>query len=201
MKHLRALLVWCLVAQLAVPPVIAQPIIIQQDTFRPATGGRTISNLRLVTQSSDGTEAVFAFDYTYDGLGGLSALILPVVEKRDQKGISAWFGVDPVTVAPGRGPLAVKIKYFNDEPGVPLQFTTDRIRMYFLDPSGTIVIGSSSFLRTVRWGSATGTPATKGDRESRKPAESSSKKLAREEARRKAEAEAKRLAEEKRVAE
>lgn len=131
----------------------AQPVLIQpNDPFqRPATG-TSISNLRVFNQSANGTELVLAMDYSYDGQRGMVASLLPVIEKRDQKGVSAWFGSDPVTIGAGRGPIAMRVRFFNDEPGVPTGLTTDRVRIMVLDQSGRAVIGGNVFLKTIRWG-------------------------------------------------
>lgn len=128
----------------------AQPLILQPN--QPQIGGNGIKNVRVVRQNPEGTEVVLAMDYTYDGFGGLTALVLPVIEKKDQKGIGHWFGLDPVTIGVGRGPVSVKVRFFNDEPGVPEKFTTDRIRMLILDSNGRSVISGNNALIKINWG-------------------------------------------------
>ena len=127
-----------------------QPVIPQIELMQAIGNG--FNHPRVVSQSEDGSEVVLAMDYTYDGIGGMSALVIPVIEKRNQKGIGGWFGTDPVAVVRGRGPISFKIKYFNDEAGVPPELTTDRIRMYFLNSGGTTKIGTDLILTTIKWG-------------------------------------------------
>lgn len=107
MKLLKQLIVGVLTVQLGLGP-IAQPILTQPNPFQPQTG-TGIANLRVTQQSADGTEVVLAMDYSYDGFGGPNAQILPLIEKKDQKGIAAWFGADPVTVGVGKGVISLKV--------------------------------------------------------------------------------------------
>lgn len=130
----------------------AQPVLQQPDFFRPREVN-SLRNLRVVSQNSDKTETVLAMDYSYDGMWGGSVLLLPVIEKRSKQGVSAWFGADPVPLTAGQGLISVKVRYFNDEPGVPPQLETDRIRMLYLNSSGVAVVSSSMFLKTIKWGS------------------------------------------------
>jgi membrane protein involved in colicin uptake len=151
MKRLKHIIAGWLAIHLSLGPLIAQPILTQPNPFQSQTG-TGINNLRVVQQSPDGTEVVLTMEYTYDGFGGQNALIVPVIEKRDQKGIAAWFGADPVTVGMGKGLVSIKVKYFNDEPGVPLQLTSDRLRILLLNRTGTAIISSIPFLKTIKWG-------------------------------------------------
>ncbi len=114
--------------------------------------GIEFSNLRLVRQSADKTEAVLAFQYRYDGSAGAAAQIALVLEKHGEKSVSSWFGAEPLVVGTGRAPLSVKVKYFADEPGVPPEFTTDRVRVLLLNNSGNTIVASALFLRTIHWG-------------------------------------------------
>jgi hypothetical protein len=200
-----------LIFQLALGPAFAQIF----DSSSPFGGaGNTvnvsgISNLKIVDQSADGTEVTLNFDYTYDGLAGPTAKLIAVIEKRGEKGVAGWFGCDPVVVSKGNGPVSVRIRYFNDEFGVPPQFTSDRGRILFLNQSGISVVSSTPFVKTIKWGSADAKPAdrpsptpvliARGDTESaRKLAEEKrqaeakamQEAKAREEAARKAQAEA-----------
>src|SRR5262245_53206574 len=117
MKVLKIFIVWLLAIQLGLTPLFGQPIVLQ-PTLRPLAASG-VSNLRVIEQSRDGTEVLFGMDVTYDGFCGQTALIVPVIEKKDQKGVSRWFGADPVTVPIGKSPISIKVKYFNDEEGVP----------------------------------------------------------------------------------
>ncbi len=197
MKLLQWLLTGVLVVQLGFPWALAQPILIQPESPFQQQAGNGIANLRVTSQSKDGTLAILTFDYTYDGTSGASALLLPVIEKRNQKGIASWFGADPVAIGAGRGIVSAKVKYFNDEPGVPPQFTSDRVRVLILNNNGVTVIAGIPFLKTINWGSANA-PAVLSVAASGPSAEILAKEAeAREKARLKAEADAKRLAEDK----
>src|SRR5258708_2529413 len=140
MKVLHHFISIMLALQLSLGSLLAQPVMVQQSPFQSPTG-TGITNLRLINQSPDGTEALLTMDYSYDGRLGPSVQIVPLFEKKDQKGVSAWFGADPVTVGQGRGPVSVKSKYFNDEPGVPPQLTTDRVIILMLNQNGTVILG------------------------------------------------------------
>jgi hypothetical protein len=153
MKALKALLVSILVCQLSLGPLLAQPVILQPNPFESRTG-TGVTNLRIVRQSADGTEVILTMEYSYDGFAGNNALAIPVIEKRNQKGVSAWFGSDPVAIGRGKGLISMTIKYFNDEPGVPPEFTSDRLRILILNQSGTAILSSIPFLKNIKWGSA-----------------------------------------------
>jgi hypothetical protein len=196
MKSIHLPLICLLACQVQIAPLYSQIGGIQQDPFKINTGS-SIRNLRVSKQSPDGTELTLDMDYAFDGASGPTALLLPVIEKKDHKGASAWFGADPKVVSKGRGLVSIKVKYFNDEPGVPPQLTTDRIRMLLLNNTGRAAILSSPFIKTINWGSADARPAAVP---SRRPAGQDKEKLlaearARDEARVKAEAEAKARAE------
>ena len=125
------------------------------DTLRPGT---SISNVRVGNQSRDGTEATLIMDVSYDGSRGSTAVLIPKFEKKGQKEVSSWFGADPVTIGQGKGTISIKAKYFNDEPGVPTQLTTDTIRVLVLNDSRSAILSGSTVLKTIKWGSAQGTP-------------------------------------------
>ena len=110
------------------------------------------SNLRVMVTQPEATEALFTFDYTYDGRLGLTARALAIVDLRSRKGSSAWFGCDPVTIAKGHGTVSIKIKFFNDEEGVPESVITDRVRLLFLNDTQTVVANSTPFLKNITWG-------------------------------------------------
>lgn len=209
MKLPQSVCVWLLVFALVQPPVLAQPILQLPDAVRPQTAASTFSNLRVVRQSNDGTEVTLAMNYAYDGLAGVSATILPVIEKRGKSGTGSWFGADPQHISQGRGLISVTVKYFNDEPGVPPQFTSDRVRLLLLDYTGRMMLSSALFLKTINWGSPNAKPVPLptghiGGLPSNQLAENSAAQAAqakaREAQRLKAEAEAKRLADEQRLA-
>ncbi|HEY1172250.1 MAG TPA: hypothetical protein VGH19_12825 [Verrucomicrobiae bacterium] len=134
--------------------VQAQPVIIGGSDPLRGGGGNTIRNLRVTEKTADGTEAVLTMEYSYDGNLGASAFVVPVIQKKGEKGVSAWFGADPQTVGRGRGLISVKVRFFNDEPGVPAQLTTDSVRVMLMNSSKRAVITSIPFLTTVQWGSA-----------------------------------------------
>ncbi len=141
----------CLATWLGATFLSAQPVLNSQNSFRPQSG-TGITNLRVTRQSADGTEVVLTMDYAYDGLAGPNAQAIPLIEKKDQKGVSAWFGADPVAVGIGRGVISLTVKYFNDEPGVPPALTTDRLRILLLNQSGTAILTSIPFLKSIKWG-------------------------------------------------
>ncbi|MCF7709176.1 MAG: hypothetical protein K9N52_09790 [Verrucomicrobia bacterium] len=149
-----ALRVLTLVALLSGSAAVnAQPILIQPVFEEPEARFNTIKNIYVMERSEDGTELVLGFDYTYNGAGGGTAQVVPVIEKKGLSNASAWFGANPVTINEGRGAVSVKVRYFNEEPGVPDQLTTDRIRMLFLNSSGRVILDSSVDLKKVKWGS------------------------------------------------
>src|SRR5688572_12095338 len=104
MKALKQFAVWVLVFQLSgLGPLFAQPVFDGIDPFNQRSAvGMGAENLRVAQQTPDGTEALITLDYTYDGFAGPVALILPVIGKRGQRSVGAWFGSDPVTVGRGR---------------------------------------------------------------------------------------------------
>ncbi len=165
MKFLERSVVWLLVAQLSGwPALLAQPVIIQPGSPFGAQQnlGSGIDNLRISQQSPDGAEAHLTMDYSYDGFGGPVAQILPVIGKKGQKGVSAWFGADPVTVGRGRGTITLRVRYFNDEPGVPAVFTSDQLRILILNQSGTAILTAVPFLKNINWGNPNGPKARPG---------------------------------------
>ena len=158
---LRHVAVWTLVLQLSGLALFAQPILIQpNDPFgqRPVIG-MGVENLRVVEQSADGTEALLTMDYSYDGFAGTTAKIVPMIGKKGQRGVSGWFGSDPVTIGRGSGTISIKVKYFNDEPGVPPMFTSDQVQVFILNQTGTARLFAVPFLKTIKWGHPSTKPA------------------------------------------
>ncbi|MEW6306211.1 MAG: hypothetical protein AB1705_22320, partial [Verrucomicrobiota bacterium] len=139
-----------------------------QDPFRSQVGN-TVRNLRVTRFSPDRTEALLTMEYAYDGFGGPTALIVPVIEKKGQPNVASWFGADPVTVGKGRGIVSVPVRYFNDEPGVPPEFTSDRIRILIMNNNRRNMITSVPVLKEITWGTPDAKPAaaTPGTREGR----------------------------------
>ncbi|MEW6159225.1 MAG: hypothetical protein AB1813_17505, partial [Verrucomicrobiota bacterium] len=158
MKFLKSLTTGILIAHLGLSPLLAQPVLSPQNPFQP-TVGSGITNLRVTKQSEDGTEALLTMEYTYDGFGGNTTQIVPLIGKKGQKGVSAWFGSDPVTVGRGRGIVTVKVRYFNDEFGVPPEFTSDRLEILLLNQAGNAIVSRVPFLKTIKWGSPNAKPA------------------------------------------
>jgi hypothetical protein len=140
--------------------VSAEPMLIapQQNLIAPqqsqAFAGSSLSNLRVLRQSADGSEAILTIDFTYDGLRGPSARLLPIITDKKKPNISGWFGADPVTISVGHGTVSLKIKFFNDDPGVPPELTTDHVRVMMLTDGGNIFISEGIFYKTIKWGSA-----------------------------------------------
>src|ERR1700690_4269969 len=105
MKILNSLRLGLLAAQVGLAIASAQPVIIQpgQNPMFQSGGGNGFSNLRVTHQSEDGTEATLTMEYSYDGSGGPSARIAPVIVDRKNKEVSKWFGADSVTIGQGHG--------------------------------------------------------------------------------------------------
>lgn len=164
MNPVQQFVTWILILQLSglagVLPLLAQPVIIRpNDPFgNQQTIGSGVENLRLVEQNADGTEALLTMDYSYDGFSGPVALLLPIIGKKGETGVSRWFGADPVTVGRGRGTVSIKVRYFNDEPGVPPMYTTDSVQIWILNGQGTARIAAVPFLPKIRWGSPNARP-------------------------------------------
>src|SRR5436190_11075661 len=164
MKTFAYLVIWIAMAQfcemslICAPPILIQP----NDSFGgQRIVGTGIQNLRVVSQSADRTEAELIMDYTYDGFGGggITAQLLPAISKKGAKGTSTWFGSDPLTVGKGRGTVTMKVRYFNDEPGVPPSFVSDQVRILILNSSGSAILTSVPFLITIKWGNPETTAA------------------------------------------
>ncbi len=175
------LALWVIVTEVA-----AQPVIVGNDPFRVA-GGNSIRNLRVTEKAADGSEVVLTMDYSYDGTAGATAYIVPVIQKKGDKGASAWFGANPQTVGRGKNIVSVKVRFFNDEPGVPAQITTDSIKVLLLNSSRRTVITSTPFLTSIEWGNANvqkmtvtePTPATKSKEQIAAEAEAQKREAAR----------------------
>jgi hypothetical protein len=135
-------------------PAFAQPVIVGGNDPLRGAGGSALRNLRVTEISADGTEAVLTLDYTYDGSMGASAFVVPVILKKGDKGVSAWFGANPQTVVRGRGTVSVKVRFFNDEPGVPSQLSTDSVKVMLMNSSKRAVITTAPFFSNIEWGSA-----------------------------------------------
>ncbi|HEY3915105.1 MAG TPA: hypothetical protein VGN61_11520 [Verrucomicrobiae bacterium] len=138
--------------------VLAQPILIapQQNQVFP---GSSLSNLRLLKQSANGTEAILTLSFVYDGLRGPTALLLPMITDRKDSKIAGWFGANPVTISSGRGTISLRVRFFNDDPGVPSELTTDHVRILMLTDGGNAVISEGIFPVTIRWGGSGTAPA------------------------------------------
>src|SRR5580658_4105825 len=149
MNRLKYCCLGLLVFQLAVK-LCAQPILIQPQTQN--FGGSSISNLRIRNQSADGAEAILMVDFAYDGINGPTARLLPVITDKKQPKVSGWFGADPVSISTGHGTISLRVKFFNDDPGVPPQLTTDHVKVIMLSDSGNIMISQGLFARTIKWG-------------------------------------------------
>jgi hypothetical protein len=141
----RCIFAW-LAAHLALAALCAQPPILIQPQTSVGGAASPISNVRVGKPSADGTELTLTLDFSYDGLHGQEVRIAPVISDKAHPEVSRWFGADTKTVGIGHGTISIKVKYFNDEPGVPAQLTTDRIRVMMLNSSGTSVIGAIPIL-------------------------------------------------------
>ena len=151
MKPLKCRCIGLLALQL-VCALYAQPILIQPQNQN--MGGTSVSNLRILKQSEDGTEVTLTVDFIYDGTSGPTARLAPVITDKKQPKASTWFGADPVSVGAGHGTVSLRVKYFNDDPGVPPELTTDHVRVMVLSSGGNAVVGQGIFMKTIKWGSA-----------------------------------------------
>ncbi|GEM_PF-2149813 len=147
-----SLLLTYLIAGLSETLVMGQPESFGNPRMDRAMAINSIANLRVAEQSEDGTELTLVMKYTYNGHAGANALLVPIIDRKDQPSAGGWFGADMVTVPTGSGPVSIKVKFFNDEPGVPQTFETDRVRVLILNHSGSSIIGGKNLLKTVQWG-------------------------------------------------
>ena len=154
----------------------------------------SISKLRVAEQSEDGMELTLVMEYSYNGRSGPSAVIVPIVDRKNQPEIATWFGADMVTVPRGKGPVSVKIRFFNDEPGVPLSLETDRVRVLMLNGTQASIIGGKNLIRKIHWGDPAVAPVEAveipNEREELIRLATEAEQRAREDAKRAAEAEA-----------
>jgi hypothetical protein len=197
MNHLKRCYIGLLVVELALN-LRAQPILIQPQG-QQAFGGTSLSNLRVRNQSADGTETILTVDFSYDGVTSPTARILPVITDKKQPKISGWFGANPVSVSAGRGTISLRVKFFNDEPGVPPELTTDHVKIVMLTDGGNAIISQGLFAHTIKWGSPNARPAKVPAVETPVETPNQAQAQAREKARQ--EAEAKLITDEKAQAE
>jgi hypothetical protein len=179
------LLVVVLALNLRAQPVLIHPL----DQSFGSTG---FSNLRVRSQSADGTEAVLTVDFSYDGFSGPSARILPVITDKKQPKVSHWFGANPVSISSGRGTISIRVKFFNDEPGVPAELTTDHVNILLLTDGGNVKISEGRFAQAIKWGNPKAQPAKVQAVET--PVETPNQAQAQAEEKSRIEAEAKQLA-------
>ncbi len=151
MKSLHRCGIGLLAFQMGLASLCARQILLQPQG-RGATIVNNISNLRVGRQSADGTELELTMEVTYDGLRGPTVRIVPIISDRKKAEVSHWFGAETKVVGQGKGTISLKVKFFNDEPGVPPELTTDRIRLIMLSDSGNSVVSESPVLKTIKWG-------------------------------------------------
>ena len=126
--------------------------------YAPTRAANGVYNLRVSKPTANGTEVILTADYTYDGTAGPRAYIIPVFEKRGARGVAAWFGANPTLITPGKGLISVKCRYFNDEPGVPPQITTDRVMFWILNETRGLVLSQDPFANKINWGNPSAKP-------------------------------------------
>jgi hypothetical protein len=151
MKSLIRCSAGLLAFQIGLASLCARQILLQPQG-RGSMTINDISNVRAGAPSADGTELDLTMDVTYDGTRGQSARIVPIITDRKNPEVSHWFGAETRLVGQGRVTVTVHIKFFNDEPGVPPELTTDRIRVLMLSEAGNSVISESPVLKTIKWG-------------------------------------------------
>jgi hypothetical protein len=186
--------------------------------FDRDTGGSSgMFNLRVSPPTDEGREVIVTVECAYNGLAGPTAYAVPVFAKKGEKSVSGWFGSDMALVTKGKGLISIKCRFFNDQPGVPAEVVTDRVRMLLLNETKTSVIQETPFAKTIKWGNPNAKPVlaedlttllrpalspeqaaqakakAEAEAKARAVAEARAREeaLAREEARQKAEAEAK----------
>ncbi|MBU6399378.1 MAG: polysaccharide biosynthesis/export family protein [Verrucomicrobia bacterium] len=120
-------------------------------TISHEPAGSGVFNLRVVSQSPDNSEVTLAMDYSYNGLWGPTARVLPVVEKTAQKDASLWFGSDGAVVKQGQGTITTRVKYFFDERQAPPEITTDTISVWMLSGDGHAVVAVTPFSQSITW--------------------------------------------------
>ena len=114
-----------------------------------------IENLELTEQKGDGMEARLKIDYRFDDLDTETARVVAVVGQSGNPRASSWFGSDPVRINRGSGTVGLKVRYFNDEPGVPAAIASDQIRILVLNETGGAILGLTEFAKTILWGDKT----------------------------------------------
>ncbi|HEY3863925.1 MAG TPA: hypothetical protein VGO59_18775 [Verrucomicrobiae bacterium] len=150
---------WCAGLVLFALASRAQPILVYpQGVYSQgqAFAGASLSNLRVRNESTYSTEMILTVDFSYDGLHGSSARIVPVITDKKTAHVSRWFGANPVLVGTGRGTISFPVKFFNDEPGAPSELTTDHVKILMLTEGANTLISQGIFARSLKWG---GTPA------------------------------------------
>jgi len=50
-----------------------------------------------------------------------------------------------VTIGAGHGTTSLKVKFFNDDPGVPSELTTDHVRILMLSDGGNTILSQAFF--------------------------------------------------------
>jgi hypothetical protein len=138
-------------------PLVAQPILFQPPGQNDL--GTRIGRVSVVKQSEDKTEVLLSIECSYDGMAGASAVLLPIVQKKGRPGVSGWFGCDPPVIPQGKATISLKMKYFNDEPGVPPEFTSDQLIILILNSSKVARLFNTTVLKTITWGSPKAVPA------------------------------------------
>lgn len=130
----------------------AQPVVTPVNPFNNSKERTGLKFLKVVEQSADKTEVTLSMSYVYNGESGPTAKLIPVIGSRRTKGISAWFGSDNAVIGRGRGIVSMKVRYFNDEAGVPPVLDTDQVQIYMLRKDNNQIIRIVPFLEKITWG-------------------------------------------------
>ncbi|MBI5461851.1 MAG: cell envelope integrity protein TolA [Gammaproteobacteria bacterium] len=132
--------------------------------FDRDTGGSSgLFNLRVSPPTDEGREVIVTVECAYNGLAGPTAYAVPVFAKKGEKSVSGWFGSDMAFVTKGKGLISIKCRFFNDQPGVPAEVVTDRVRMLLLNETKTSVIQETPFAKTIKWGNPNAKPVLAED--------------------------------------
>ncbi|HXR07617.1 MAG TPA: hypothetical protein VN765_09825, partial [Candidatus Acidoferrum sp.] len=158
MKPLNRCSVALLALQIGMATLSARQILIQPQG-RGATAVNGISNVRVGKLSDDGTDLELTVDVTYDGMRGPNVRVVPIISDAKKPQVSRWFGAETKVVGQGKVTISIKVKFFNDEPGVPPELTTDRIRLMMLSESGNSVVSENPVIKTIKWGNPNFKPA------------------------------------------
>jgi hypothetical protein len=77
---------------------------------------------------------------------------VPRLSDKKQTNMASWFGADAVRVGAGRGSVQLRVKYFNDEPGVPPMLKTGPVEILMFTDGLNGIISQGHFPMPMAWG-------------------------------------------------